>query len=155
MRDMTLNALREYFERSPVDWAEPVLKAEILAAAAALGCTFHEDYIEFIHNFGGAVLGANDVFGLRCPASMGRNPKDATVIEATQSFRLRQWPNIEGWYIISGDGRGNPIGIAPDGRVCCADHDCGYEVFDVARSFNHFVLDLITDDFEEELEIIT
>jgi hypothetical protein len=50
---------------------------------------------------------------------------EASVVMLTMNFRVQHWPGTEGWYIISMDHAGNPIGIAPDGRVMRPDHDFG------------------------------
>jgi hypothetical protein len=109
---------------------------EITEAAAAIACSFHQDYSAFLRRFGSAMVGSLPVFGLRPAKVMG---KRWSVVELTNWFRQQGWPAIADWYIISEDGFGNPMGIAPDGRVMISDHDVGY-VSIVAENFEDFLV---------------
>lgn len=61
----------------------------------------------------------------------------------------QNWPDIDDWYIISDDGRGNPIGINPKGEVLLSDHDSGFEQIKLADDFEEFVYRLLTDTLYE------
>src|SRR5437870_2403020 len=121
MRETTWAALERKLA-SPILKASPVPREEIDDAARSLKCVFHKDYIEFLLRYGGAVVGPNPVFGLRQPEVMG---KPWSVVDVTNMFRADGRRGISEWYIISNDGFGNPIGLAPDGRVWISDHDAG------------------------------
>jgi len=79
-----------------------------------------EDYREFLRRYGCAAVGAYHAFGLGyAPALHGYG----NVAAVTEGYRAEEWPGTERWVVISEDGFGNPIGIAPDGRVWIPDHD--------------------------------
>jgi hypothetical protein len=109
---------------------------EVSRAAADLGCAFHDDYAAFLRRYGGATVGSLPVFGLRPVEATG---EPWSVVEVTRNFRQHHWPRTEGWYVISDDGFGNAIGIAPDGRVMTTDHDAG-GVHVLTNSFEEFLL---------------
>jgi len=114
----------------------PVTEAEIEQAACELGLSFPAEYREFLLRLGGAVIGAYALYGLRPVEFMG----DAwSVMDANRALRTEGWPGIEEWLIICEDGRGNPIGLAPDGQVRVVDHDCGFETRVLAASFEDFI----------------
>lgn len=108
---------------------------EIFEAARILCCTFDPSYIEFLQRYGGAMVGSLPIYGLRPVNVMGNR---WSVVDVTQWFRHEGWPGVSEWYVISEDGFGNPIGIAPDGQVMIADHDVGQ-------------LSVLTSNFEEFL----
>jgi hypothetical protein len=116
--------------------SEVPTEEEIFAASAAIGCHFHEDYVSFLHRFGAGTVGSLPVFGLRPVDVMG---KRWSVVEVTNWFRQQGWLGTADWYIISEDGFGNPMGVAPDGRVMISDHDIG-QVSVVAENFEDFLL---------------
>jgi hypothetical protein len=134
---LTWKTLEQKFAKFPITVASEVPTAsEIADAAAAIGCSFHDDYVAFLKRFGGAMVGSLPVFGLRPADVMGNQ---WSVVKETNRFRNQAWPGIALWYIISEDGFGNPIGIAPDGRVMISDHDVG-QVNVVAENFEEFLL---------------
>lgn len=137
MDTRTWQMLDQEFAQFPLMRASEVPSdAEIADAAAALGCTFHEDYVAFLRRYGGATVGSMPVFGLR-PAPVTGTPWH--VVEVTKWFREQGWPGVDEWYIISEDGFGNPIGLTPDGRVMVSDHDVG-RVMVLANDFEDFLL---------------
>ena len=95
---------------------------EISRAASVLGCTFADDYVTFLRRYGGATVGVSEIYGLRPVEVMG---VEWSVVKVTQRYRRDGFPGTEVWHVISGDGYGNPIGIARDGRVMISDHDAG------------------------------
>lgn len=137
MNPQTWQTLEQEFAQFPIMRASEVPSdAEIADAAAAIGCTFHDDYVAFLRRFGGATVGSLPVFGLRPARVMG---KRWSVVELTNWFRTQGWPGVDEWYIISEDGFGNPIGLARDGRVMISDHDVG-RVSVLANDFEDFLL---------------
>ena len=62
---------------------------------------------------------------------------------------FQKWPDIEDWYVISDDGRGNPIRIDPEGKVWLSDHDAGFEKVKLADNFEEFLHKLLTDTLYE------
>jgi len=108
------------------------------AAASAREAGFHldNDYREFIHRYGGAILGPLRIYGLRMAPPMGAN--EGSVFDVTLRYKRQGWPGVSEWLVISNDHAGNPIGIAADGRVWLSDHDFG-EIILVAESFEGFV----------------
>ena len=138
MNRKTIEALERQFAALPITRATGVPTAsEILAASAAIRCKFHEDYVAFLSRFGGAMVGSLPIYGLR-PTEVTGEPW--SVVDVTEKFRSQGWPHVDDWYIISDDGFGNPIGVAPDGRVVLTDHDRGFVVSVLAEDFEAFLL---------------
>jgi cell wall assembly regulator SMI1 len=121
MRDDTWKAMEDIFSRHPILRAEGVAAKEVEAAEAEIGMRLSDDYKQFIGRYGGAIVGAFPVFGLRRAAPMADN--DGSFVDVTRAFRCQRWPGIEGWAIISVDHAGNPVGIDNEGRVWISDHD--------------------------------
>ena len=74
---------------------------------------------------------------------LGLSPVDAlgtdwSEVEITNRFRNDEWPSIEGWYVVSNDGFGNPVGVGQDGVVRCSYID-GAGVVELADSFEAFL----------------
>ena len=65
---------------------------------------------------------------------------DDLVVDMTRHYRGQRWPGTEGWYVVSGDGGGSPIGMDQEGRVWLSDHG---DVVAFAASFEAFVLQLL------------
>lgn len=135
MRRDTLEALEQKFRESPFLKGGEVPRTEIDQAATALGVTLPPDYVEFVEKFGGGIVGPYPIFGLRKVNAMGRA---FSVVNVTNDFRKQNWRGTENWIVISEDHAGNPIGIAPDGKVWISDHDFG-QVATVAESFEHYI----------------
>ena len=84
------------------------------------------------------------IYGLSKQADM--SDSIWSVVEKTNFYKIKQqWPGIEDWYIISDDGRGNPIGCKSDGSVWLSNHDAGFEQVKLADDFEEF-LEKILDD---------
>jgi len=117
-------------EDGTVVWAEELpTEPQVDAAQKRLGCTFDPAYVRFLREFGGALIGADPLYGLYVASAMG---DDEDVVSATLHFRSDKGLRVDDWYVVSNDGRGGPIGVAPDGRVRLSDHG---EVVPVADSF--------------------
>jgi len=138
MKRTTWSRLDALFARHPVLVAEGVDAREIALAAEAIGCQFHSDYTAFVERYGGAIVGPDPIYGLRQAEAMGRDD----VVSATQRFRAQKWPGTDGWYVISMDGGGNPIGMDAAGKVHASYHDGGGVVV-LAKSFEEHLLRLL------------
>src|SRR5438309_976350 len=122
MRTDTLEALEKKFSESPFLIGGAVPREEIDHAAAALGATLPQDYVEFLEKYGGGIVGPYPIFGLRKVNAMGRA---FSVVDITKDFRQQNWMGTQNWIVVSEDHAGNPIGLAPDGKVWISDHDFG------------------------------
>lgn len=128
--------IEEKFKKHPMLKAEAVPYTEIDAAADATGVKLSEDYREFIHRYGGAIVGSLSIIGLRKAPAMART--ESSVFEVTNHFRRQGWRGVDEWLVISVDLAGNPIGLAKDGRIWIFDHDAGV-VEVIAESFEGFL----------------
>lgn len=136
MNPETWAAIEKIFAKHPVMRAEPVAHEEINAAAAASDVGFPQDYREFIHRYGGAIVGPLPIIGLRRAPAMART--ESSVLDVTKHFRQQGWRGVQNWLVVSVDHAGNPIGLDKDGKVWIFDHDAG-------------ILEIIGDDFEDFL----
>ena len=138
MKSETHDLLNRQFDRCPFTKAEELpTDTEIDQAQITLGCQFHKDYIEFLQVYGGGIVGSLDIYGLRPAEMMGDNWW--SVVDLTIHFRQNDYPHTDEWYIISGDGFGNPIGVSNDGKVLCYDFDSG-RLYEEAPDFEAFLL---------------
>ena len=140
MTEDTWKRLAAQYELFPDAAAGPATPEEIQTAEREIGLPFAEDFREFLLRYGGAYVGWCEIYGIREPA-LFRSDTDKTKNQLVmmQSFYKRGFPGIGEWVIIADDGRGNPIGIAPDGTVQRIDHDCGMEVDTLAVTFEQFI----------------
>ena len=137
MNQHTITMLQRHFAESPVLHGRPATNTEIMRAQQQLTCKFVPDYIEFLRLFGCGIVGPDPVFGIGVAQAMGDTDD---VVWQTKYFREQRWPGVDGWYVISEDARGNPIGIDPYGKVRRSDHDVG-DISIVADDFESFLLD--------------
>lgn len=136
MNKATLERLRAEARSFPMMFATGVPDFEIEAAEAALGCEFTEAYVQFLREFGGAMVGSEPILGLRRADVMG---VDAwSVVEATRRFRADGWAGADDRYVVSIDGAGNPIGVGRDGAVYLSDHHGG-GLQKIAGDFEQFL----------------
>lgn len=136
MSPETWNAIEAMFVRHPVMKAGPVAYDEIDTAAATANVQLPKDYREFIHRYGGAIVGPLPIIGLRKAPAMARS--ESSVFELTERFRRQGWREVENWLIISVDHAGNPVGLDKDGKVWINDHDAGV-VEPIAENFESFL----------------
>ncbi len=136
MKQESWARLEEEFDRFPQLRGEGAPGAEVDAAASQVGVAFPDDYRDFVARYGGAIVGAYPVFGLRPVEPMGN---EWSVVAVNQRYRTEDWPGIGDWLIVSADHAGNPIGIGTDGRVRISDHDFG-GVAVVAENFEEFLV---------------
>lgn len=119
----TINRLNTELASSPILIAKSLpTELEIEKAAQELGIPFTNDYVEFLQKFGGAVVGAFPIFGLRPVPVMG---KSWSVLEMTNWYRQQSIPEANKWVVFSEDHAGNPVGFDESGVVWTYDHDFG------------------------------
>src|SRR2546428_5537635 len=121
MREETWNAIEPMFARFLFMRADGVDISEIDAASQELGIPFAGDYREFVHRYGGAIVGPYPIFGLRRADPMAMN--EGSVLEVTRRFQEKRWPGTESRVVFSIDHAGNPVGLDSDGKVWLSDHD--------------------------------
>lgn len=136
MSPETWRAIEAIFSKHPVMRAGPVAYEEIDTASMAIDVRFPEDYREFIHRYGGAIVGPLSIIGLRKAPAMARS--ESSVIEVTRRFRQQRWQAVENWLIISVDQAGNPIGFDNEGKIWINDHDAGV-IEPIAGNFEEFL----------------
>lgn len=131
MRTATWKRLDREYARFPRARGAPAAEEEIASAEREIDCVFHRDYREFLRRYGSGMVGPDPIYGVHPAPSMGTW---WSVVAVTRHFRDEGWPGVDEWYVISGDGRGNPIGMDTKGRVWLSDHDVG-DIALVAPSF--------------------
>ncbi len=136
MKEDTWEKLDAMFQKHSILKAEAVPLQEINESAVQIGIPLPSDYVEFIHRYGGAIVGPFPIFGLRKAKPMGN--EDGSFVEVTAQFRRQRWPGTERWIVISSDHAGNPVGLDGNGQVWISDHDAG-------------VVEVIADNFEDYL----
>lgn len=117
--------------RLDAEFAEfPIMRAlnqpseeEISRIEQLIGVPFPDDYKQFILLYGGAMVGAYPVFGLRPVEVMGNN--HWSILDVTEHYRANGTPGTNQWAIFSEDHSGNPIGMDKDGVIWTYDHDFG------------------------------
>ena len=118
-----LQRLNDLFAEYPMMSGQRVSKLEVETAERRLGRSFDPDYKEFLLRYGAAMIGAQPVLGLSRVEVLGDDWW--SVVHVTRHFWDDGWAGTDGWYIVSTDGSGNPIGIDDTGRVWISDHDTG------------------------------
>jgi hypothetical protein len=137
--------LENQYQKDSSDFGIPVEDNTLMQEGEkTLGVKFSDQYIYFLSKFGGAIMPGHIVYGL-IPRSEKGYLKETVVTETKFFKETQQWPDIESWYIISDDGRGNPIGIDPEGKVWLSDHDSAFKQIKLADSFEEFLYKLHTD----------
>lgn len=137
MSPETVDRLRSEFDSFPNMVAESrPNEEEIEQAAAELGVPFTDDYVEFVREFGGAMVGAYPIFGLRPVSVMGK--RRWSVVEITKLYRQRSVPGADDWVVFSEDHAGNPVGFDTNGAVWTHDHDFG-GITQLSDSFEQYV----------------
>ena len=140
--------LDEHFSEFPQARGKGVTDSQIQIAEEQLKVVFSESYKAFLHLYGGGCVSSLDVYGLSKAEIMA--PKLFSVTQNTNFYKKEQeWPDISDWYIISEDGRGNPIGCKFDGSVWVSDHDSGFEQVKLAHNFEEFLEKLLDNRLYE------
>ncbi|MDG2131687.1 MAG: SMI1/KNR4 family protein [Fuerstiella sp.] len=133
----TKERLEERFTESPVLRASTTPSdTEINEAAQALGVSFDSDYREFVKLYGGAMVGPYPIFGLRPVEVM--DDELWSVVTVTARYRETGIADVVGWYVVSEDHAGNPVGIDAEGKVWTYDHDFGGPAI-IASSFEEYL----------------
>ncbi len=133
----TLTKLHEEFDSFPNMVAESTpTDDEIRQASEELGIPFSDDYVEFLRKYGGGMVGAYPIFGLRPVSVMGK--ERWSVVHVTNLYRQRDVPGTDRWVVMSEDHAGNPVGFDANGFVWTHDHDFG-GVTQLAHSFEDYV----------------
>jgi hypothetical protein len=117
----------------------PVPPEELRRRLGEIGLSPHPDFEEFADRWGGCFVGVS-VHVWDNALLLGRE----TCVELTQRAREDFGSVVDG-LVIAGDGAGNPIWIAADGRVRLVDHNNGNEVVPLAPDFRT-LLDVNVDD---------
>lgn len=138
MKRETIAQMESYFAETPVLRGGPASEEAISEAQRRLGCRFAPDYVEFLGRFGCGIVGPDPIFGIGPEAVQALAAGD-DVVTQTERYRGERWPGVADWYIVSCDARGNPVGIAPDGKVRLSDHDVG-DTPVIAESFEAFLV---------------
>jgi len=142
------NILDLEYKRYPQDFGKSNDEEKIKQAEESLALTFTSSYKKFLNKYGSATLPGHIIYGLTPLPEMGTTINN--VIDKTNFYKQTQkWPGIDNWYIISDDGRGNPIGIDPEGKVWLSDHDADFEQVNLAENFEKFLYKLLTDTLYE------
>ena len=139
MNTTTWTAIEEGFSRWPASKAEAIEAAEFDQAMVSYG-TIDADYREFVLRYGGGILGARPIFGLRKAELMGTIGGNWTAPQITHWFKSRQWLGTKDWLIFSVDHGGNPIGFANDGTVWISDQMDFQQIVQLANGFEDYVL---------------
>ena len=148
MKQEIIDGLDKHFQKYPQAAGNPIEEQKIIEAEKELGLLFSDSYKAFLKKYGGGCVIDFDVYGLSKAEFMSETLW--SVIQNTNFYKNEQkWPDIDDWYIISDDGRGNPIGCKPDGSVWLSDHDAGFEQVKLADNFEKFLNKLLTDTLYE------
>lgn len=133
----TIERLDDKFARYPMMRAtsEPS-DAEIEEASQQIGIPFVDDYRQFLLRYGGAMVGANPVFGLRPVEVMDEDTW--SVVDVTHWFRSTKVPGCDSWAVVSVDHGGNPIGMDRFGAIWIHDQVFG-GLSPLARSFEEYI----------------
>lgn len=137
MSPETVARLRSEFDSFPnmVAESQPTSE-EIDQAASELRVPFTDDYVEFLRVFGGAMVGAYPIFGLRPVSVMGK--RRWSVVAMTKLYRQHSVPGVDDWIVFSEDHAGNPVGFDAKGTVWTHDHDFG-GITQLSDSFEHYL----------------
>jgi hypothetical protein len=136
MTDTPWDRLRSDAASYPMMYGTGVDDRQIEKAETILGCRFDSAYVQFLREFGGAMLGPEPLLGLQQAEVMGVD--SWSVIEVTKRFRTDGWAGVDDWYVVSVDGSGNPVGVGRDGAVYISDHH-GAGIVRLATSFSEYL----------------
>jgi len=133
--------LDDLFAQYPMMRGQGASYSEIEAAERRLGRAFDPGYKEFLRRYGAAMIGALPVLGLSRVEVLGDDWWN--VVHVTRHFWDDGWAGTSGWYIVSTDGSGNPIGIDDTGHVWISDHDTG-KIEMLAENFGRWLGDVVS-----------
>ncbi len=135
MKEDTIQKVNTFFSQNPIAKGIPANQKQIEDAEEELGIKFDDDYVFFLLNYGGSMIGSAEIYGLT------NNPElmdDTNIVELTEAYRDEN-ENESDWLIIGSDYSGNSIGINKEGEVITYDHDLA-EYFILANSFEEYIL---------------
>ena len=148
MENQLWELLNKEYKNYPEDFGRRCKSEEIEEAQEKVKLEFHASYKNFLLKYGSATLPGFIIYGLIPLPEMGKSVNN--IVKKTAFYKnFQKWPGIENWYVISDDGRGNPIGIDPQGKVWLSDHDAGFEKVKLADSFEEFLHKLLTNTLHE------
>lgn len=137
MKKDTLERLESKFAEFPIMRSELLPTSdEIDKASIEVGVPFSSDYQAFLLRFGGAMVGAYPIFGLRPVSVMGDDRW--SVVDVTRWYRKENVPGCNAWVIFSEDQAGNPVGMDRDGVIWIHDHDFG-GITRLANDFEEYI----------------
>lgn len=137
----TILALDAAFHAHPQEFAGPVSDIEIRIAEESLNTKFHDDYFQFLARYGGGVVGAQWILGVR---KYEWAPDDFwSVVDQTLLDRSTYGTPYDRWYSISTDNQ-YPIGITKDGRVMGYYFDSSPTKVELAGSFDAYIAKLLS-----------
>lgn len=139
MNAITWRRIEEGFDRWPQSRAEAIEPDEFDRAMEGYA-VIDPDYREFVLRYGGGIIGAYPVYGLRKAELMGTVGGSWTAPQVTQWFRERRWAGTIDWLVFSLDHGGNPIGFAADGSIWLSDQLDFHQIVRFADGFEDFVL---------------
>ena len=139
MDEQIWKIIEDQFRRFPNAMAAPVDALEFDGLIGVDGRRIDKGYREFVLRFGGGIVGAVPIYGLRRAKFMGTIGGAATALEVTEWFRRNRWPGVEKWLLFSSDQGGNPIGFDTDGMVWLSDQLDYKQVVQLASSFEEYL----------------
>jgi hypothetical protein len=143
MTDEAWTLLEGSFEKFPFLKAGSISNEEIDRVFKDFDFPIPNGYREFVHQFGGAVVGQFSIFGIGAPNMMGNDCSSA--IEVTNRFRKEGWPGVKGWLVISTDHSGNPVGLDVEEKIWISDHDHGC-IDKLSENFERYIVDWCFDN---------
>jgi len=148
MQNSVWQLIDSEYKEYPEDYGGPLGDLSFISdVEKELKVQFSEQYKFFVQKYGSGIFPGHIIYGLR-PLDDMDDLK--SVLDKTNFYKnTQQWPGIEDWYIVSDDGRGNPIGCKPDGSVWLSDHDSNFEQVKLANDFEEFLHKLLTDTLYE------
>jgi hypothetical protein len=132
-------AIDAFLFRWPDAKGGPVSGSEFEAKIGSSRPNIDPDYREFVLQFGGAMVGANPIFGLRSAKRMPSVGGCSTAPEITRWFQGKKWPGVDEWFVFSLEQEFNPIGFAPDNSVWVSDQMEFKQITKIAESFEDYL----------------
>jgi hypothetical protein len=133
----------------PEDFGSGCNEGKIREMEKFLNLSLSDTYKKFLLLYSAAVVPGHILYGAYPINAMDIGAQN--VVEKTDLYKkTKKWPGIEDWYIISDDGRGNPIGCKPDGSVWLSDHDAGFEQVKLADDFERFLEKILNNTLYED-----
>lgn len=116
--------LQQLFNEHSGLLGKPASDEQIHSAQQTLGITFHPDYVEFIKRFGGSFAGI-DIHAFENGSLIGKQSVTELTVDFRHGHDTCELPELQGAFVISGDGSGNPILMNSQGQLYLYLHDEG------------------------------